>query len=83
MMILENSLLYILINEVDKNIIPINTWKPWKPVKIKKIDPYTLSAIQNNEYEYSIYWVNINQNPKIKVVNIVSIAYFLKPAIKL
>ena len=33
---------------------PMITWSPWNPVATKKVDPYTLSAIENGASWYSI-----------------------------
>lgn len=30
--------------------VPTITWIPWKPVAIKKVDPYTPSAIVNGAW---------------------------------
>lgn len=32
---------------------PIRTWAPWNPVATKNVDPYTLSAIENEASMYS------------------------------
>lgn len=36
--------------------MPTITWKPWKPVDIKKTDPKTESEILNPAILYSKYW---------------------------
>lgn len=30
-----------------RNEDPMITWRPWNPVATKKVEPYTLSAIEN------------------------------------
>lgn len=35
------------------NSVPIITWRPWKPVAIKNVEPYTPSAIVNGASTYS------------------------------
>lgn len=35
---------------------PIRTWAPWNPVATKNVDPYTLSAIENEASMYSPAW---------------------------
>jgi hypothetical protein len=45
-----------------KKQVPINTWKPWKPVAIKKVEPYTLSEIENGEVTYS------NTSNQVKII---------------
>ena len=43
------------------------TWKPWKPVATKKVEPYTESAIQNGASTYSNAWRAVKIKPKITV----------------
>lgn len=33
--------------QTSKKEEPIITWRPWNPVATKKVEPYTLSAIEN------------------------------------
>lgn len=40
----------------DRNDDPISTWAPWNPVATKNVDPYTLSAIENEASIYSPAW---------------------------
>lgn len=35
------------IREMIRNVVPMITWIPWKPVVIKKVDPKILSLIEN------------------------------------
>jgi hypothetical protein len=39
--------------QVRRNRVPIITCRPWKPVAIKNVDPYTASAIQKGASKYS------------------------------
>lgn len=36
-----------------RKVDPIKTWAPWNPVATKNVDPYTLSAIENEASRYS------------------------------
>ena len=36
------------IRHTNKNVVPIRTWRPWNPVATKNVEPYTLSAIEND-----------------------------------
>lgn len=47
---------------------PTNTWIPWKPVAIKKIDPKTESAIENLLKKYSKPCRSVKYTPKTKVI---------------
>jgi hypothetical protein len=38
---------------VIKNVVPIITCSPWKPVVIRNVDPYAESAIVNGASAYS------------------------------
>ena len=42
------------IKQTTKNKVPTITCKPWNPVAIKKVDPYTESAIVNEASTYSM-----------------------------
>ena len=56
-------------------MVPINTWKPWKPVNIKNKDPKTLSFIENGAILYSYAWINVNKIPyKIVISNPLAVA---------
>ena len=46
-----------------KKAVPTTTWKPWKPVAIKKTEPYTESAIENGASIYSKTWSAVNNRP--------------------
>jgi hypothetical protein len=41
------------IKQMVKKVVPIKTCKPWNPVAIKKVDPYTASAIVKGASIYS------------------------------
>lgn len=45
-------------------MVPIITWKPWKPVATKNVEPYTESAIQKGASKYSNACKAVNINPK-------------------
>jgi len=49
----ENWCLIVRIKHTVKNVDPINTCAPWNPVATKNVDPYTLSAIENDASKYS------------------------------
>lgn len=36
-----------------RKVDPIMTWRPWKPVAIKNVEPYTLSEIVKDVSRYS------------------------------
>lgn len=42
-----------------RNEEPIRTWAPWNPVATKNVDPYTLSAIENEAALYSPTWRHV------------------------
>ena len=42
--------------QTAKKQVPTKTWKPWNPVAIKKVDPYTESAIVKLACKYSNTW---------------------------
>lgn len=44
------------IKQINRNVVPINTWIPWNPVAIKNVDPYTESEIENGACLYSYAW---------------------------
>jgi hypothetical protein len=75
--------LYNFIKQVDKKIVPIITWIPWKPVATKKIEPYTESEIQKIDSEYSKDCKNVNINPNTIVIIKLIILWFLFLWIKL
>lgn len=54
--------------ETIKKIDPIKTWKPWKPVVIKKVEPKILSEMENWAWEYSKIWKAVNITPKKIVI---------------
>lgn len=45
-------------------MVPIITWSPWKPVAIKKEAPYTESAIENGDSQYSTTCKIVKYRPK-------------------
>ena len=58
----------ILNKETVKKIVPIRTWKPWKPVVMKKQDPNTLSEIVKGASKYSKTCNAVNKIAKITVI---------------
>ena len=54
--------------EIRRNIDPIITCKPWKPVVIKNADPKEESAIQKGASIYSRPWKNVKIIPKLTVI---------------
>jgi len=48
---------------------PIITWIPWNPVAIKKVEPYTLSAILKDASKYSMPCKRVKYPPNNKVIN--------------
>jgi hypothetical protein len=55
--------------QTSKKVVPIKTCSPWNPVAIKKVDPYTASAIQNDASIYSYACNIVKYTPKIIVKN--------------
>src|SRR3954452_12463096 len=39
------------------------TWKPWKPVAMKKVEPYMLPLKANGACAYSYAWTLVNSRP--------------------
>jgi hypothetical protein len=68
----------IRINDVSRNVDPINTWIPWNPVAIKNVDPMVESDIENGASLYSIHWSVEKSNPRVIVIaNLLSLIFFL------
>ena len=44
------------------------TWRPWNPVAIKKVDPYTLSAILKGASMYSMACNPVKYRPRPTVM---------------
>lgn len=51
-----------------KKVVPIITWRPWNPVAIKNVEPYTESANENGASMYSYPWSKLKYTPKITVI---------------
>lgn len=51
-----------------RNVVPMITWIPWKPVVIKKVDPKILSLIENCDWAYSQLWRNVKVIPNVIVI---------------
>lgn len=51
-----------------RNVVPIITCSPWKPVATKKVDPYAESAIVNgaSRYSYACSAVKYSPNRTVK-----------------
>lgn len=47
------------IKQTNKNKVPTITCNPWNPVAIKKVEPYTESAIVKDASKYSIAWKQV------------------------
>jgi len=54
--------------EINRNILPINTCVPWKPVATKKILPYAPSLKQKNLSLYSRFCNNLKYIPSKIVI---------------
>lgn len=48
--------------------MPIITCRPWNPVAIKNVEPYTESANENGASKYSKPWRAVKYNPRITVI---------------
>lgn len=62
--IVENWCISVRIKQIVRNEEPISTWAPWNPVATKNVDPYTLSAIENEASMYSPACRNVKYNPR-------------------
>lgn len=47
-----------------KKVVPIITWRPWKPVATKKVEPYTESAKVKEASAYSMAWRALKYKPR-------------------
>jgi len=54
--------------EIKRNVDPIRTWIPWKPVAIKNVDPKAESDIENGASIYSNLCSNENTIPSAIVI---------------
>jgi hypothetical protein len=52
-----------------KKRVPTITCRPWNPVPIKNVLPYTESAIEKDASKYSIPWRTVKYKPKIIVTS--------------
>jgi len=57
----------VRIKQTNRNLDPINTCAPWKPVATKNVDPYTLSAILKEASMYSPACKIVKYTPKATV----------------
>lgn len=53
--------------EKNKKIEPINTWRPWNPVAMKKLEPKAVSEIEKGAEIYSNPWKR-EKTPPNKIV---------------
>ena len=67
----------IRIKETHKATVPINTWKPWNPVAMKKHEPKTESLIAKLASKYSKTCNAVKRTAKTKVIDKLIIACFL------
>jgi hypothetical protein len=74
---LEISMFVIRFADTIKNVVPISTWIPWKPVAMKNVDPYVESLIENSASLYSIYCKHEKYTPKMIVMMILFTAFFI------
>jgi hypothetical protein len=44
------------------------TWRPWKPVATKNVDPYVESEMVKEASQYSRAWRKVKYIPKITVI---------------
>lgn len=51
--VFEKCDIMVRIRHTKRNEDPISTCAPWNPVATKNVDPYTLSAIENDAAWYS------------------------------
>lgn len=56
------------------NVVPIKTCRPWNPVAIKNVLPYTLSDMENEDIAYSMAWRAIKYTPSTTVITSLLIA---------
>lgn len=64
---------------IIRNIVPIITCKPWKPVGTKNVEPYTESERQNGACRYSNTWHKVNTSPNKQVKFKPRVAQFFLP----
>ena len=67
------------IKQISKNVVPINTCSPWKPVATKKVEPYMESAIVKGDSIYSKAWRVVKKIPRRIVIPNLIILSFLFP----
>jgi hypothetical protein len=63
------SVVLCVVIDVVKNVVPIITCSPWKPVATKKVDPYAESAIVNGASRYSYACNAVKCSPSRTVKN--------------
>jgi hypothetical protein len=71
-----------LYKQTDRKTVPTNTWKPWKPVAKKKVDPYIPSLILKGASIYSNSCSVVNITPKHTVKDKLAIKSNLSLPIK-
>ena len=70
-----------LIKQTNMKIVPTITCNPWKPVIIKKVEPYIPSAIVNGASIYSISCKQVKDIASVKVAINPSIADKYNPLV--
>lgn len=81
--VLEKCDIIVRIKHTKRNEDPINTCAPWNPVDTKNVDPYTLSAIENDAAWYSPNCKNVKYPPSATVSTRAWIVFLLFPSISL
>ena len=54
---------------VVRNVVPVITFSPWKPVATKNVDPYAKSTIVNGASKYSYACSAVKYKPNNTVNN--------------
>ena len=67
--------------QTAKNTVPTKTWKPWKPVAMKKVEPKIPSEILKAALTYSKAWKPVKTVANKIVKTKPKTASFLLPAV--
>jgi hypothetical protein len=81
--VFEKCDIIVRIRHTRRNEDPISTCAPWNPVATKNVDPYTLSAIENDATWYSPNCRNVKYPPNATVRIRACVAFLLFPSISL
>lgn len=65
----EKCRFFIRNKQIIKNDVPIITWRPWNPVAIKNVEPYTESAIEKGDSKYSNDCRPVKYTPRMIVIS--------------